>query len=77
MCPTFRLARAKAVGRETLRIGGKILIYIADKSPEVSPKYIVSKHVTESVQNLIGNYTRCAVYSHDQRGLCHEIARAL
>ena len=47
---------AKAVSRETLRTGGKILTDIADnKSPELIPKDIVSKHVTESVQNLIGN----------------------
>jgi hypothetical protein len=44
------------VVRETLLTGGKILTYIAEnKSPEVSPKYIVSNHVTESVSNLIGN----------------------
>ena len=46
----------KAVGRETLRTGGKILTDIAEnKSPEVRPRGIVSKHVTESVQNLISN----------------------
>ena len=39
-----------------MRTGGKILTDIAEnKSPELSPKDIVSKHVTESVQNLIGN----------------------
>ena len=44
------------MGRETLRTGGKILTDIAEnKSPELSPKDIGSKHVTESVQNLIGN----------------------
>jgi hypothetical protein len=44
------------VGRETLRTGGKILTDNAEnKSPELSPKDIVSEHVTESVQNLIGN----------------------
>jgi hypothetical protein len=44
------------VVRETLRTGGKIQTDIAEnKSPELSPKDIVSKHVTESVQNLIGN----------------------
>jgi len=43
------------VGRETLRTGGKILTDIAEtKSPEVSPKDIVSKYVIESLQNLIG-----------------------
>ena len=47
---------AKAVGRETLRTGVKILTDIAEnKSPELSPNEIVSKHVNESVQNLIGN----------------------
>jgi len=44
------------VGRETLRRGGKILSDIAENmSPELSPKDIVSKHVTESVQNIIVN----------------------
>jgi hypothetical protein len=44
------------VGRETLRTGGKILKDIVEnKSPEVNTKDIVTKHVTESVQNLIGN----------------------
>jgi hypothetical protein len=44
------------VGHETLRTGGKILSDNAEnKSPELIPKDIVSKHVTESVQNLIGN----------------------
>ena len=47
---------AKAVGRETLRTGGNILTDIAEnKSPELSPNDIGSKHVTESMQNLIGN----------------------
>ena len=46
----------KAVCRKTLRTGGKILTDIAEnKSSEVSPKDIVSKHVTESVPNLLGN----------------------
>ena len=46
----------KAVGSETLRTGGKILTDIAENmSPELSHKDIVSKHGTESVQNLIGN----------------------
>ena len=50
------LRGAKAVVRETLRTGGKILTDITEnKSPELSPKDIVSKHVTESVQNLIGS----------------------
>ena len=47
---------AKSVGRETLRTAGKILTDIAEnKTPELSPKDIFSKHVTQSVQNLIGN----------------------
>ena len=46
----------KALGRETLRNVGKILSDIAEnKSSAFSPKDIVSKHVTESVENLIGN----------------------
>ena len=53
---TFLWLEAKDVGRETLRTGGKILIDIAEnKSPEISPKCIVSKHINNSVQNLIGN----------------------
>ena len=48
------------MGRETLRTRGKILTYIVDnKTPEFSHKDIVSKHVTESVQNLIGNRRGC------------------
>ena len=44
------------MGRETLRTGGKILTDIAGNwSPDLCPKDIVSKHVNESVQNLIGN----------------------
>ena len=44
------------MGRETLRTAGKILTDITEnKSPELRPKDIVSKHVTESVQDLIGN----------------------
>ena len=47
---------AKAVCRENLRKGGTILTDIAEnKSSELSHKDIVSKHVIESVQNLIGN----------------------
>jgi hypothetical protein len=47
---------AKPVGRETLRTVGKILTNIPEnKSPEVRPKYIVSKHVTETLQNQTGN----------------------
>ena len=42
----------KAVGRETLRTGGKILTDIAARD-EVSAGDIVSKQVTESAQTLI------------------------
>ena len=45
---------AKALGRESFRTGGKILSDIAEnRSPEVSAGDIVSRHVTESTQNLI------------------------
>jgi len=45
----------KAVGRETLRTGGKILADIAERSPTdtTTAGDIVSKHVTESAQKLI------------------------
>jgi len=44
------------MGRETLRKGGKIVtVIVENKSPELNTKYIVSKHVTESMQNPIGN----------------------
>jgi hypothetical protein len=44
------------LGREKLSTGGTILTDIAENNtPEVSPKNIVSIHVTESVQNVIGN----------------------
>jgi len=57
----FRLVRpllwsgAKAVGRETLRTGAKILTDIAERKPTdaMTAGDIVSKHVTESAQNLI------------------------
>jgi ribosomal 50S subunit-recycling heat shock protein len=45
---------AKAVGKEALLAGGKILTDIADKiSPDVSTGDIVSIHMTESSTNLI------------------------
>jgi hypothetical protein len=48
------MERAKAVGRET-RAGGKILADMAEnKSPDVNSGDILSRHVTESAQNLIG-----------------------
>jgi hypothetical protein len=44
------------VGRETFRTGGKIQTdIVGNKSSELSPKDIVSKHVTGSVHNLIDN----------------------
>jgi len=47
---------AKVVGRETLRTADKILTDIVEnKSPEVSPVDIVSKHIIKSLQNLIVN----------------------
>jgi len=54
--PSLIWRGAKAVGLETLRTRGIILTDIVEnKSPDVSNKNILSKHVTESVQNLIGN----------------------
>jgi len=45
---------AKALGRGSLRTGGKILSVIAEnRSPEVSVGDIVSRHMTESTQDLI------------------------
>ena len=45
---------AKAFGRETLRTGGKILSDIAEnRSDEVNAKDIISRHVSDSTQNLI------------------------
>ena len=56
----FRLVRpvlwsvVKAVGRETLRTGGKILSDLADNnSSEVKPCHIIAKHVSDSSHNLI------------------------
>jgi len=45
----------KALGRETLRTGGDILFDIAEAKPTSSlqTKYIVSKRLNESRQNLI------------------------
>jgi len=54
--PTPTVTRTNAVVRETLRTGGMILtVFAKNKSPEASPKNNVSKHVTELVQNIIGN----------------------
>jgi len=46
---------AKAMGRETLRTGGKILTDIAERKPTdpTTAGDILSKDVTESAQNLI------------------------
>ena len=41
----------KALGREALRTGGKILTDIAD-NPQTGIKEIISKHVQSTVQNL-------------------------
>jgi len=47
-------AESKVVCRETLCTEGKIVTDIVEnKSPEVSPKNIVSKYVTEPVQTLM------------------------
>ena len=49
------MERAKAAGRETLRTGGKIVTYIAERktTDDVSAGDILSHHVTESGQNMI------------------------
>ena len=52
-CQTYTLERCKALGRETSGTGGDILTDIARSSPDQNPRDIVSKHVTESTQNLI------------------------
>jgi hypothetical protein len=46
-------ATVKALGREALRTGSRILSDIADKAPDVRTSDIISKHVTASTQNLI------------------------
>jgi hypothetical protein len=43
----------KALGREALRTGGKILTDIAEKTPQTETRDIISKHVTDSTQNII------------------------
>jgi hypothetical protein len=42
----------KALGREALRTGGKILQDIAE-NPQVASHDIISKHVSESTQNIV------------------------
>jgi hypothetical protein len=49
----FGKATLKALGNEALRTGGKILTGIAD-DPTGSNHDIISKHLTESLQNLSG-----------------------
>ena len=56
----FRLIRpvvwsgVKAVGRETLRTGCRILSDLADNMAEdVKPRHSIAKHVSDSAQNLI------------------------
>ncbi len=56
----FRLVRPvlwsglKAVGRETLRTGGRILSDLADNTAgDVKPRHIIAKHVSDSAQTLI------------------------
>jgi hypothetical protein len=46
-------ATVKALGREALRTGSRILSDIADKIPDLSTSDIISKHVIASTQNLI------------------------
>ena len=46
----------KAVGRETLRTGGRILSNLADNTDgDVKPRHIIAKHVGDSAQTLIQN----------------------
>ena len=56
----FRLFRLllwsgmKAVGRETLRTGGRILSDLADNTAgDIMPRHIIAKHVSDSAQTLI------------------------
>jgi hypothetical protein len=49
----FAKATLKALGNEALRTGGKIVTGIADDAMR-STHYIISKHLTESLQNLSG-----------------------
>jgi|SRR5215510_7526309 len=48
----------KALGKEAMRTGGRILSDIADNtSPDIRTRDIVSKHVGQATQNLIGKLT--------------------
>ena len=56
----FRLVRpvlwsgVKAVGRETLRTGGKIFSDLADNtSSDVKTRHVIAKHVSDSAHTLI------------------------
>jgi hypothetical protein len=51
MVRPFILSGAKTVGREALRAGGNILTDIAEE--KALTRDIVSKHETESAQNII------------------------
>jgi hypothetical protein len=44
----------KALVRESLRTGSRILTDMADRTPGVSARDIVTKHIGETTQNLIG-----------------------
>jgi hypothetical protein len=44
----------RSLGRESLRTGGRILTDIADRPHDVSARDIVTKHLGESTQKLIG-----------------------
>jgi len=44
---------AKSLGREALRTGGMIMTDIADNPAQTGVRDIVSKHVSESTQNII------------------------
>ena len=53
VCPVL-WSGVKAVGREKLRTGGKILSDLAENtSGDVKPRHIIAKHVSDSPHNLI------------------------
>ena len=65
MSGLFRMVRpvlwsgVKAVGRETLRTGGRILSYLVDNMAEdVKPQHIIAKHVSDSAQTFIQKLRR-------------------
>jgi hypothetical protein len=49
---TFGRETVRALGREALRTGGKIMTDI-DDNPQTSVHNVISKHVSESTQNII------------------------